>query len=67
MAGEFDGDGFGYEGQGAAVLLAAGVDDRQHCLDEAAAFFALDPEAQLPPGAFGRNPKNENNFRNRKP
>ena len=42
-------DGVGEVGEGVAALLAAGFDDGQHRLDEAAAGGALRAEGELPP------------------
>ena len=42
-------DGGSEEREGVAALLAAGLDDRQHGLDEAAAAGALRAKRELPP------------------
>ncbi len=58
--GEVVFDGLGDEGEGVAVLSAAGFDHREQGLDEAAAGGALGAERQLAPdhrvtqGALGR-------------
>jgi len=46
---EFGFEGLGEVAEGAAGLLAAGFDDREHAFGEAAAAFALRAERELAP------------------